>query len=382
MAIAALSHADRIGVDIEGDSLYHYNEKVTLIQISGGNKNYIFDPILLDSVLELGPLFENRLILKIFHGSEYDITSLKRDFGFKIGPIFDTALAARAIGLKRWSLKELVSHFFGVILAKIHQKSNWSLRPLSQGQLDYACEDTVYLENPHSLLTDAVKQKGRADQIAEECILLEDLTWSRKPFESSDYLRITGANALSSEAQKILRALIVAREGLSKDENLPPFKVAHNSDLITLAIHAPRDEEEFTKLFGKGRIMKEIPRWLAAIQRGGISEEPLPQKERKKNSPMTISQQKLFARLRIWRDQQAKSEDVEAAMVVTTTLLKAIAKKKPVTVAELASIPTLRQWQSSHYGTKLTHEISKGAVSFPKPILTSPVVPEADLRTG
>ena len=367
LAITALSGVDRIGVDIEGDSLYHYNDRATLIQISGGNKNYIFDPILLDSVSGLGHLFENRSILKIFHGSEYDITSLKRDFGFKIGPVFDTALAARAIGLARWSLKELVSHFFGIILAKTHQKSNWSLRPLSQGQLDYACEDTVYLDSLYLLLTEAVKKKGRVDQIAEECRLLEGLTWSRKPFESSDYLRLTGTKALSPEAQKILRELFVARENLSREENLPPFKVAHNSDLVILAIRAPQNEEAFTRLFSKGRIMREVPRWLGAIQRGGESAEPLPQKEKKGNPPMTINQQKLFARLRVWRDQQAKVDEVEAAMVLTTSLLKAISKKRPATLSELASIPMLRQWHVSHYGEKLINEIARGSGSAQNP---------------
>jgi ribonuclease D len=363
LAIRALSCVDRLGVDIEGDSLYHYNDRATLIQISGGNKNYIFDPILLDSVSGLGPLFENRSILKIFHGSEYDITSLKRDFGFKIGPIFDTALAARAIGLTRWSLKELVSHFFGITLAKTHQKSNWSLRPLSQGQLDYACEDTIYLESLHSLLTEAIQKKERVDQIAEECRLLEDLTWSRKAFESSDYLRLEGTKALSSGAQKILRELCMARENVSREENLPPFKVAHNSDLVTLAVHSPQNEEAFMKLFSKGRIMRELPRWLDAIQRGIESAEPLPQRAKNGNPPMTISQQKIFARLRLWRDQQAKMEEVEAAMVVTTSLLKAISKKRPSTLAELASIPTLRQWHVNHYGTKLINEIAKGSGS-------------------
>lgn len=365
LAIKELSNTDRIGVDIEGDSLYHYNERVTLIQISGGGKNYIFDPILLDSVLGLGPIFENRSILKIFHGADYDITSLKRDFGFTIGPIFDTALAARAIGMQRWSLKELVFRFLGITLAKTHQKSNWSLRPLSQGQLDYACEDTLYLNPLYSLLTEEVVKKGREDQIAEECILLEGLNWSRKPFDPNDYLRITGASSLPFDAQKILRELIIVREKISKEEDLPPFKVAHNSDLIKLAVHAPKNEEAFTKLFSKGRIMWEMPSWLAAIQNGIASEKPLPQKEKKRNTPMTISQQKLFARLRVWRDQQAKLDEVEAAMVLTTPLLKTIAKKRPVTISELASIPVLRKWQINRYGEKLTQEIAKSPGSFP-----------------
>jgi superfamily II DNA helicase RecQ len=125
--------------------------------------------------------------------------------------------------------------------------------------------------------------------------------------------------------------------------------------------------------------MREIPRWLCAIQKGIVSEEPLPQREKKRNPPMTISQQKLFARLRIWRDQQAKLEAVEPAMIVTTPLLKVIAKKRPVTLADIALVPMLRQWQISHYGTKLTHEVSKSPGFFPHPRSVPPLEIQTEL---
>ncbi len=358
-AVLELMSAERIGVDIEGDSLYHYNERVALIQISDGNRHYIFDPLLLDSVLQLAPLFENRSILKIFHGAEYDVTSLKRDFNFKIGPIFDTALAARAIGMTRWSLKELVSKFFEVTLSKEHQKSNWSLRPLSTEQLDYACEDTVYLPALFSLLKTESLKKGRADQIEEECLLLEDLNWIRKPFGPGDYLRIKGARALSFEAQNMLREMIIERDRLARERDLPPFKVAHNNDLLKLASNPPTNEADFLKLCPKGRIVRDIPIWLAAMERGAKSKEPLPKQDKKGGlPPMTRRQQKLFASLRLWRDQQAQSEGVEAAMILTTPLLQGIAKRGPSTLEQLAAVPMLRKWQINHFGAQLLKEIA------------------------
>lgn len=369
IAIAALSTTNVIGVDIEGDSLYRYSERVALIQISGGDQHYIFDPFLLDSVLELGPLFANRGILKIFHGAEYDVTSLKRDFGFTIGPIFDTALAARATGMARWSLKELVSSFFGVILSKTYQKSNWSLRPLSQEQLDYAAEDTAYLPTLHTLLSETVAQKGRTDQIAEECRLMENLTGTRRPFIPDDYLRIKGAHALSPEAQKIFRALITARDRLARERDIPPFKVVPSNDLLTLAVERPESAEAMTKLFRKGSLVREMPVWLEAIQEGAQSDIPLPRKAKKKGAPMTNGQQRLLARLKNWRDQQSRLEGVDAAMILTTPVLQEIAKKRPCTLEALEAISAIHQWQINHYGQKLVDTVvaREGNTRAPEP---------------
>jgi ribonuclease D len=360
-AIASLSHVAEIGVDIEGDSLYHYNERVALIQISGGDRHYIFDPLVLDSVLELGPLFENRSILKIFHGSDYDITSLKRDYGFKIGPIFDTALAARATGMIRYSLKELVSKYFQVSLSKEHQKSDWSVRPLSKEQLDYASEDTAYLSSLRSLLIEEVSKRGREDQLAEEFEFMENIVWTRQPFNPDDYLRIKGANALPFEGQQILKELVSVRDRLAREKDLPPFKVAHSGDLVRLAVERPINEDAFTQIFPKGRISKDRVLWLDAIKKGIVSTEPLPKKEKKAgggSGPMTRFQQKLLVKLRLWRDKQAESEGVEPAMILTTPLLQEISKKRPATIGALESIVPLRKWQIRHYGEQLIKEIA------------------------
>ncbi len=365
-AIAALSGCDCIGVDIEGDSLFSYKEQVSLIQVSGGGKNYIFDPLLLDSVLPLAALFENRSILKIFHGSDYDIVSLKRDFNFKIGPVYDTALAARAIGVKQFSLQNLIETYFQVTLSKKFQKANWKLRPLSKEQLDYAALDTIYLYPLYQILNEAVAKKGRTDQIEEECRLMEDMTWTGRPFEPNDYIRTKGARTLSPKAQKILRELIAERDQIAKERDAPPFKIISSRDLILMSEKVPRSPDDMKAFFPKKNIsiLKYESRWLKAVQQGLVTEAPLPERTKSLSPPLTSGQEKLLKALKNWRNQQAEAEGLEPAMVMTGGVLKEIARLKPAKMDVFHSIPMMRQWQIRRYGEPLLKEIhSRKSVS-------------------
>ncbi|MFQ5543883.1 MAG: ribonuclease D [Nitrospiria bacterium] len=360
-AVAALSTCSEIGVDTEGDSLYSYEEQVSLIQITGGEVNYIFDPLLLDTVKPLGLLFESPSILKIFHGSDYDLVSLKRDFQFRIGPIFDTALAARAVGIEKFSLQNLLAHFFHVSVSKQFQKSNWKLRPLPKKQLDYASQDTAYLIPLYHLLSGAVKEKGREDQIQEECRLMEEITWSGKPFHPDDYLRIKGAKTLPEQAQKILRELNVVRNQIAKKRNMPSFKVISIASLLTMSENPPQDQAALEKLFPKknSSVIRNRTLWLDAIKEGLSTDVPLPEKTRNGLPPLTSSQERLLKQLKNWRNNQAKEEGVEPAMVITSNTLKEIARVAPKTMEALESVPFIRTWQTKRYGECLLKNISK-----------------------
>ncbi len=350
-----------IGVDTEGDSLFSYKERVSLIQISGNDKHYIFDPLLLDDLEALAPLFANPCILKIFHGSDYDIVSLKRDYDFQIAPIFDTALAARAIGLKRFSLQSLIETYFQVTLVKKYQKANWKLRPLSKEQLDYASLDTVYLVRLYEILKAEIEKKGRWDQIEEECKIMEEITWSGKDFEPNDYIRTKGARTLSEGEQKVLRALIAARDVLASARDYPPFKIISSRHLILMAEKTPRDHDSLMALFPKKNmaITRHYERWLNAIQEGLESKAPLPERVKGNNGPLTNSQEKLLKTLKIWRNQQAEDEALEPAMVLTGNVLKEVARQKPKDIEDFSEIPLIRKWQIKRYGTPLLKVLHK-----------------------
>jgi len=353
-----------IGVDTEGDSLFSYEEQVSLIQISGEvsgvNRHYIFDPLLLDSVQPLKPLFENRSILKIFHGSDYDVVSLKRDFQFQTGPIFDTALAARAIGIQRFSLQNLIEKYFQVRLSKKYQKANWRLRPLTKEQLDYASGDTRYLFRLYKILKAEVEKKGRLDQLEEECRLMEDITWSGRPFEAGDYLRIKGARALPKASQKVLRELIVARDQVAKERNRPPFKVISSRHLMEMCVALPRDSSALETIFpNKNKsVFNYASLWLGAIEKGLKSDSPLPERTRSSRAPLNAAQKSLFLKLKSWRNAQAEAEALEPAMVFTATVLEEIARAQPRTLEAFGAIPLVRPWQAKRYGKALLEIIA------------------------
>ena len=142
---AGLERETMIGVDIEADSMFHYQEKVCLIQISTTSCNILLDPLSLVDLSHLSSIFTDPNIRKVFHGADYDIRSLYRDFGIEVNALFDTQIAARFLGIKETSLAYLLKERFGVTVEKKYQKRDWSKRPLPAAMLAYAVQDTCHL---------------------------------------------------------------------------------------------------------------------------------------------------------------------------------------------------------------------------------------------
>ena len=158
-----------IGVDLEADSMYHFKEKVCLIQIATKRKNLVLDPLEIQDMSPLQPIFLRRDILKIFHGADYDIRSLYRDFKIKVNNLFDTELASRFLGFRETGLEAVLNKYFNIELNKKYQKKDWSKRPLPQAMLDYAARDALYLVPLANMLEDELRTKDRLFCVEEEC---------------------------------------------------------------------------------------------------------------------------------------------------------------------------------------------------------------------
>ncbi len=351
-AASILRRAAVVGVDTESDSLHAYQERVSLIQMSAGRFTAVIDPLLLADVQPLAPLFADPAILKVFHGSDYDVVGLKRDFGFTIVTIFDTCLAAQAAGEPKYSLGDLLQRYFGVTLEKKYQKAHWSKRPLAPDLLDYAAKDTQYLPPLYEIMRKEVESKGRLAQIEEEGEWMSRREWTGHAFQPDDYVRIKGATLLPPAAQRALRALAVVRDRLASRLNRPPFKVISADDLLTLALKQPTTPEELHALFPSpsAPARREPQRWIEAIQEGLADAAPLPQRSGLRLEPFSATQERAFARLRVWRGNQAKEEGVEPAMVFSTDQIKSIVRAWPKSVEALAAVPGIRRWQVARYG--------------------------------
>ena len=82
-----------LACDLEGDSLHHYQERVCLIQISTPSESFLIDPLAIPDLSPLAPVMTDPAIRKVFHGADYDIRSLHRDFGIEVTNLFDTMIA-------------------------------------------------------------------------------------------------------------------------------------------------------------------------------------------------------------------------------------------------------------------------------------------------
>ena len=109
-----LSCQPRIAVDTESNSLHAYRERVCLIQFSTAETDYLVDPLALDGLDILGPIFADPKIEKVFHAAEYDLICLRRDYGFNFANLFDTMQAGRILGRKLAGLDRLIEEKFNL----------------------------------------------------------------------------------------------------------------------------------------------------------------------------------------------------------------------------------------------------------------------------
>jgi ribonuclease D len=144
-AVRTLEKARAVAVDMEADSMYHFQVKVCLLQMATEKLTIVVDPLQVKNLFPLKPLFSNPDVKKIFHGADYDVRSLFRDFSIEINNLFDTELACRFLGIKETGLEAVMEKYLNISLDKKYQKKDWSKRPLPKEMIDYAVGDVNYL---------------------------------------------------------------------------------------------------------------------------------------------------------------------------------------------------------------------------------------------
>ncbi|GBB93779.1 hypothetical protein RclHR1_02230005 [Rhizophagus clarus] len=141
-----LENTNDIAVDLEHHDYRSYQGFTCLIQISTRENDFIVDALALrDSLQMLNQSFTNPNIVKVFHGAEFDIVWLQKDFGVYIVNLFDTFHAATLLELPQKSLAYLLKHYCEVEADKKYQLADWRIRPIPAEMLCYARSDTHYL---------------------------------------------------------------------------------------------------------------------------------------------------------------------------------------------------------------------------------------------
>src|SRR5678810_684347 len=194
--LADISGVREIAVDTEGASFHRFIDRIYLLQITTRERSAIIDPLPIGMPEGLGNILQDSQVEVVFHDADYDLRLLHQDYGWHVNRIFDTRIAAQLLGIKAFGLAALLEQFFGVKLDKKHQRADWSLRPLPQGMLDYAAQDTRYLLDLKDRMSAELERMGRMSWAREEFALLEGTRWADEE-PGMGFLKLKGARDLN-----------------------------------------------------------------------------------------------------------------------------------------------------------------------------------------
>ncbi|MEO8549447.1 MAG: HRDC domain-containing protein [Kofleriaceae bacterium] len=345
-----------LGIDTEGDSLHHYTEKVCLIQLAAlGGGSCLVDPLALPDLSPLAPIMADARILKVVHGGDNDVTSMRRDFGFTFRTMFDTSIAARLLGDTELGLQALVRNELGVELSKGSQKDDWSKRPLTPKQEAYALNDVEHLFALATNLTRRLAEAGRTEWAREEFVALAALPPAEKKRGPDDFRRIKGSAKLSRRQQGVLRELYLWREERAAAADRPPFKIIGPDVLLALAeIEAPTIEDVEDAFASYPRQAREVDVVFDAITRAlELPEAELPRREHSSQPAMPAAARRRVETLRAWRTAEAARTKLDPSIVMSQRVLDRLALAGPRSVADLASVEGLRHWRVAEWGPAL-----------------------------
>jgi ribonuclease D len=354
-----LNRSTVVACDLEADSMYHFKEKVCLIQLSADGCSCVVDPLAIGGVAPLRTLFADPGIRKVFHGADYDVRSLYRDFGIEIRNLFDTELACRFLGMRSTGLEPVLNKFFGVRLDKKYQKRDWSQRPLPDEMLRYAARDTVFLTDLAHRLIAQLKEKDRLTWVTEECELLSRVR-PPEPNGGPLFLRFKGAGRMSRRNLAVLEGLLVLRQDLAAKRDKPLFKILGNDALLRVVGERPTDLKALRAskaLSAKQTAMFGEP--MVAAVRGAmeIPAADLPHYPRKRPTPLNAAVPRRIQALKSWRDDVARTLRLNPALLFTKSLLSAIAEVCPRRLEDLDRVADMRIWQKRTFGRDIVAQL-------------------------
>ena len=348
--IERIGRAERVALDTEADSLHNYFEKVCLVQLSFTGEHYLVDPLAgLELRGFLAALAEKPLIL---HGGDYDLRMLRASLDFRPRrEIFDTMIAAQLLGIEAIGLAALIERFFEITIGKEGQKSDWSRRPLSEQQLQYAVNDTLFLERLSDRLTEELSQRGRLEWHRESCRAMVESTGRDRARDPEEAWRIKGSGRMSRRQLAYLRELWRWRDEEARRANRPAFKIFGNQqifDVIEWAESHPGVAlEQGPKLPRniRGALLTTLKEAIARA--AGMAEVQWPERKRgERVEAFSADDLEKLNALRGACATIAKELEIAAATLAPKAAVEAIVQSRLRTLDEIVERGGLLRWQA------------------------------------
>jgi ribonuclease D len=335
-----------ITVDTEFIRDKTYFPKLCLLQIAGENAAAVIDP--LAKGIDLAPVFklmQKPSLTKVFHAARQDIEIFHLLTKKIPAPIFDTQVAAAVCGYgESVGYEALVNDIVGAEIDKSSRFTDWSARPLSDKQLNYALSDVTHLRVIYEALLGKIEKAGRASWIAEEhAHLIDPAIYEIDPGDAWKRLKFGNMRPKHVAA---LRELARWREIEARKADVPRGRIVKDEVLVELAFAMPRKESDLARMRGMERQLpkSKVDAILAAIETAANlppSEYPQVKQYRKQSENITSAVAMLQLLLKVTADAQG----IASSIIADKDDLEAIALGKEDTT-------TLHGWRFDVFGRR------------------------------
>ena len=260
---------DAIAVDTEFLRERTYHPRLCLVQVATPDECVVIDVIAIDNLAPLAILMRDEGTVKVFHACSQDMEVLNYTLGALPAPIFDTQVAAAFLGERmQASYNGMVHAFCGVTLPKSESLTDWSRRPLTPEQIEYALDDVRYLIKAYDVIMERLDKSGRASWVLDEIKPLTDRSHyvvdRRVAFK-----RVKRVNSLTRRQLAVARELAAWREDRAERRNIPRKWVMSDDTLLALVKRNPMRVEEFRSIRGTDQLgERDVDGALMAIKRG------------------------------------------------------------------------------------------------------------------
>lgn len=350
------SEATVLAIDTEFVRTRTLYPKLGLLQIFDGKQLALIDPIAIDDLSPFWQLLTNENIVKVLHACSEDLEVFLTSANCKPVNLIDSQIIMSFLGHGlSMGYAAMVEHYTGIELDKSESRTDWTKRPLTQKQLDYASADVDYLFQLYPKFLAEIENVGRLDYAKQETQLLIERKFT--PIDEDNlYRQMKLACRLNSKQLNTLQHLTRWRFQQAKKRDLPIGFVAKDHTLMSIAQYNPQTIEAMNQLKGaelqdirhKGKSMLSIVKLASQT-----SEIDYPAK---------------ITRLDEYPGYKQIFKTVKAFIV-------AIAEKNGLAIENLASKKQINQFLTWHFNVNDVRALASEST-------TNMLTPNVDILTG
>jgi ribonuclease D len=355
-----LAKSDFVCVDTEFMRENTFWPELCLIQIADSEEAAAIDPLARD--LDMKPLMDllvnNENVLKIFHAGGQDVEIIYNITGKTPHPIFDTQIAMMAVSQsEQIGYSNLVESWLGTVVDKGARFTDWSRRPLTDRQIDYAIGDVTYLATIFPKLLKRLIKTGRGVWLNVEMEKLADpANYRNDPGQAWQRIKASGRNPGMLGR---LKALAHWRELEAQDKNIPRGRIARDETLADIASHPPKVQADLAKVRGlsAGWRDNEIGRRMMAAIDGAkpMTDAELPPRT-PRGAPLGKEGALVADLLKLLLKIRSREIDVAARLLARSEDLELLA-------AGARELPLLQGWRFEQFG-KDALDLVEGKMAF------------------